>query len=233
MRYYIREGADRQGPFDVHALHGLAEKGELSTDDLLTTEDGSARIRAGLVVGVFGPPQEGLADELESATRETPAKPGSQRRFLALAVALILTGLLLPFVATLLVVPLMSQKLIRDRQELRAAMSRLVAATFAYAADNDDRLPLLSEGTRSTESRVQRYLHGGSGIAYGADRRGDALNNRALSHVALSEIKNPKATLLFFETNSWSDGKRVVATADGSVLTVNQAEFDALRRAKQ
>lgn len=232
MRYYIKEGPEKQGPFDIKELRELAAKGELTTEDVLTTEDGTARIRAGLVVGVFGPPGPDVKDEAEESLRAVGGKPVAHRRFLVAAVFLLLAGLLLPFAATLFVVPLMQQKVVRDREQVRRDLGELVKATLAYAADNDDRLPPVFNGSETLGPLLPKsYRPVPSGTR--AEGRGEFAANRTLAATRLSDLKSPKRTLLFYETLPWSDGKRVAATSDGNVKTVDDAEFRLLEASLQ
>lgn len=57
---------------------------------------------------------------------------------------------------------------------------------------------------------------------------GRLLFNTSLSGVKEDSLKQPQATIIFYDESSWSDGKRIVAFADGSVRRAPQAQWHKL-----
>ncbi|MES1228374.1 MAG: DUF4339 domain-containing protein [Armatimonadota bacterium] len=228
MQYFLIDGSSKRGPYTVAELRGLATAGELVPEDLLTTADEAGRIRAGLVVGIFGPHPSEPEEIFEQAHAAPTEDNRGRRRFLITAVSLLLVALIVPFAAAGLTAVALANKTKLDRKKAAANLSQLVHATFLYASDNDDRLPELNGSTDSLvpllmkyDPAVATYVNvNQSSPVYNITQWDMNLN---LSCTRVRDLPSPNQTPLFYDPMAWRDGKYLVAMADGTISTKDEA----------
>ena len=232
MRYFLIDGTEKKGPYTVDELRSLAQQGGLVTEDLLLTEDESGQIRAGLVVGIFGPPQAAVIKEAEQIAPRSVDDVKGRRRFLTIVVSLLVMAVVLPFLAVGLTFVYLTQKTSVDRRQSIANLQELVKASFSYAAAHGDHLPVFSGMTNDLTGKLSPY---GPVNGDGNKKQGEPWwrDNPVYSGALLGKIENPTQALLFFDVSPWRDGKYVVATADGTVKVVLQDEFEKLEKLNQ
>lgn len=218
--YFVVVGEEKKGPYTVGELRDLAAQGQLTTEDLLQTGDGQARVRAGLVVGIFGAAQP----EPLPVVPEAPAEDemASRRRFLWWAVGILV---LVPVLACGLMAFSLLAVQKRNKEETAQAVSNLknlMRATMAYAADHDDKLPPLSAGIYP--NIVKSYAGTAPTANVGANRT-EWMTSPDWSFAALGSIQFPDRTPLVYDSMPRRDGKTVVGMADGRVQVMEYSDF--------
>lgn len=226
--YYLVVGEEKKGPYTVGELRDLAAEGQLTTDDLLETSDGEGRIRAGLVVGIFGP---ALPEPIPSVAPETPeSETSARRRFLWWAVGVVVVIPVLAFGLMAFSLLAIKRRDDQEKAESIANMKNLVRATLAYAADNDDRLPFMQPGIM--EVRVKSYAGTGNLQSINPMKVGWA-TNEGISFERVGEIDRPDQTPLAFDITPRRDGTRIVGFVSGRVQEMVSIDFNDLWKETQ
>ena len=226
--YYVLEEDGKEGPYTVSELRDLAATGRLTIDHLLLTADEQARIRAGLVVGIFGP---ALPEPLP-VTSPTPdeSESSSRRRFLWWAVGVLVLLPVLAFGAIAFSLLAMQKRAAQDKVESEANLKSLVRATMMYTADHDDRLPPLSQGMLAVT--VRSYASGHS-LANKHPDGMDWTTDDDYSFARLGQVEQPDRTPLIFDPTPRRDGTQLVAFVSGRVVSMKATDFFSLLEAAE
>jgi prepilin-type processing-associated H-X9-DG protein len=97
-----------------------------------------------------------------------------------------------------------------------------------YGVDNDDELPS-GESSGDAGAQIAPYLKRIEVLKTVNPNGGSIRYNVHLAHVNLTSIATPAQTVLWYDSEPWPDGTRVVAFADGHAKSVNPEEWMAVQ----
>lgn len=106
---------------------------------------------------------------------------------------------------------------------------QLALGMIMYITDYDDVYPKVNS-TGEVQKLIWPYLKNDEVFKTNNSRGSTFRFNMRLSGKSMDSIEIPSETPLFFESNSWSDGRRIVAYVDGHVKFVSEQEFQAMVR---
>jgi len=115
------------------------------------------------------------------------------------------------------------------RQKTLSNAKLYATAVAMYCADYDDVTPYTSNPKVLNEI-VYPYMQNRS-VQKTLNPKGGIFNfNPSTTKVSISSIPEPSRTPFLYETNTWKDGKRVIAFWDTRATTVNEAEWTKLKK---
>jgi prepilin-type processing-associated H-X9-DG protein len=114
------------------------------------------------------------------------------------------------------------------RQSVTLSNAKQVAlGLMIYAQDYDDAFPY-AQSTKAMQFATFPYVKNKSIFKSANPKGGMFLFNMAISGANGSSITEPASTILIFESEPWSDGRRAVAFCDGHAKFVNSKEWYSL-----
>ena len=226
MRYFVVVGGADEGPFTFDQLKDLASRGDLRPDSVLRPEGGGEAVSAGTVGGLFATPPPTVQPGPSYAMSPPPPSqgaPSSSRNpvVIALIVLACLCVLCLPISAAILF-PVFSQARIAAKRTISLShMKQMTLAAAMYAATSDDHLPPVMDSGTAVRPYLLPYVNGSEAekelvFTSGNDRSHEWRGNAPLAGQETFSIKQPNLTMLFWDSQDWPGGKRIVGFADSS-----------------
>lgn len=214
MTYFVIREGENEGPYTVDALRELAEKGELTTDSLLLTESGDGRLRAGLVVGIFGPPSGEVLAEVAAVEPPSEDYVRARRRLFTILGVFFVIAIAISLSSAYMIGQAAKRRQLIEARKQQQSMREITVAMLAYVSANGDAFPPVSGG--SWQSLIKKY---GPTVPTIPFEQSSAMLNPKLLGKKLSDFPDPKRKILFFDINATDDAQPRwrASTIDGAV----------------
>lgn len=101
-------------------------------------------------------------------------------------------------------------------------------ALTMYLSDHDDLFPYV-QSTSSLRGLLMPYAKEASVFESSNPEGGSVLFNMSLAGASATEIENPAATVMLYDSQPWKDGRRIVVFADSSARFVTGEEWNVIK----
>jgi prepilin-type processing-associated H-X9-DG protein len=229
MTYHvINEDGTRSGPATVEDLRKWLDENRIGPNTMVENEAGvmvALRLLREFQGAGSAPPVQKPGSPGGYATYED--QPSSQGKAAWVLPVLIGCGVVLVgfFAVAAILFPVFAQsghsaRTSRTKAMTMSNMKQVGLAAIMYSADCDDRLPLQLGSARQVKPVLLPYIRNEQIFTTLNPNGGEFLGNAKINGMSLMEVDKPAETVLFYESNDWPDGRRVVCYADGHVKWV-------------
>lgn len=103
-------------------------------------------------------------------------------------------------------------------------VKQLTLAMLMYATDYDDLTPY-AQSTKTVAYVTEPYMKNDAIWETGNPEGSKFYFNMAIAGVSLSNVLDPAATVMFYESRGWPDGRRIVSFCDGHAKIITENEW--------
>ena len=104
---------------------------------------------------------------------------------------------------------------------------QLSIAMIMYAGDNDDILPYVQD-TKAAYYVTHPYVKNSSVMKTHNPNGGMLRFNMGIAGVAMTSIEEPANTPMYYDSNAWPDGSRVVAFTDSTTRVISAEDWPSI-----